>query len=310
MAFDPVRNRIVLFGGSRNGVGDIDDLWEYDGTSWQFRTSGAGPSPRSGSAMTFDPATSTMLLFGGADGAQRDDTWQWDGSSWQQRFPLTPPGVRVNAHMVTDEARARVVLIGSTAGDPYAWEWDGNEWTQQFQTSPTSRSNLGLAYDSVRREVVLFGGYNGGAGRLGDTWVYRTPNPASFTPYGNGCAGSASTPVLRNAPYSLPWLGDTFRTQATASSPASSAAIFVTGLVQTPATSLAVYGMPGCDGFVNPAAVQFSLIAGAIADWSIGIPLDPVLAGTQLFQQALVLDPVNPAGAVVSNAGEMVVGIR
>jgi hypothetical protein len=34
MAYDPVRRRVVLFGGFHAGV-TYADLWEWDGTAWE-----------------------------------------------------------------------------------------------------------------------------------------------------------------------------------------------------------------------------------------------------------------------------------
>jgi hypothetical protein len=76
------------------------------------------------------------------------------------------------------------------------------------------------------------------------------------------------------------------------------------------ATSLAAYGMPGCDSFLVPASSELGIVTGGAAHWSIAVPNAPGLAGVQLFQQALVLEPVNPGGAIVTNAGTMTVGIR
>jgi hypothetical protein len=167
-----------------------------------------------------------------------------------------------------------------------------------------------MAYDAVRREVVLFGGARpGSVSRLGDTWIYRTDAPADFSPFGSGCPGSVGTPALANATSSLPWIGDVFRTEAT-SVPASSGAIFVTGLAATAAQSLAAFGLPGCASYVTFDAVDFAPVVNGRASWSIHIPEAPELAGLQLFQQALVLDAGAAGGAVVSNAGAAEVGIR
>ena len=45
VAGDTARQRVVLFGGYDNG--DLDDLWEWDGTSWTQRPTAVAPRPRS-----------------------------------------------------------------------------------------------------------------------------------------------------------------------------------------------------------------------------------------------------------------------
>ena len=61
----------VITGGGGEALGD---LWEWDGKRWQARHAAPDapePGPRSGHAMTFDPESGCVLLFGGtaADGA-------------------------------------------------------------------------------------------------------------------------------------------------------------------------------------------------------------------------------------------------
>ena len=168
-----------------------------------------------------------------------------------------------------------------------------------------------MVYDSLRHECVLFGGlYPTGMG-LADTWVLRTPSPASFTAYGAGCGGSAGVPVLSNAPYSLPWLGDAFRTRVSSLAPTSSVALFATGVASTAPVDLTPFGMPGCYGLVAVAAVDFALATAGVAEWSVTVPNSTTLNGVHLFQQAFVLESgANTAGVIVSNGGDIVVGIR
>ena len=77
-------------------------------------------------------------------------------------------------NMVYDEARGNVVLFGGAhTGYPDnpittfpfptfsdTWIWDGTVWTKVATNSPEPRIDFGMAYDSVREKVVLFGGYN------------------------------------------------------------------------------------------------------------------------------------------------------
>jgi hypothetical protein len=262
--------------------------------------------------MAFDPVLGGILLFGGSGAlGTMDDTWSWNGQSWTQRFPLTPPYLRCVHCMVTDVARSRIVLLGgSPIQDPFAWEWDGVNWRCQLVSSPSPRLGSVLAYDTVRREVLLFGGdVPGTSTSLNDTWTYGTASPASFTPFGSGCGDSIGVPALTAAPYSLPWLGDTFRTRVNAV-PAGSGGVFVTGLAPTPGTSLSAFGFVGCQSFVTLDSSRFVPAAAGVAEWSIQVPVALSLAGFTLYQQALVLDPAAAGGGAVSNAGTAVVGIR
>jgi len=101
MAYDAVRQQIVLFGGFANGY--LGDTWTWDGTTWtEHRV--ASPSPRYRAAIAYDAARGNVVLFGGWSGAACDvdvytcpamgDTWTWDGTAWTDRTPrgaVSPP---------------------------------------------------------------------------------------------------------------------------------------------------------------------------------------------------------------------------
>jgi hypothetical protein len=53
------------------------------------------------------------------------------------------------------------------------WLWNGSNWTTlKTAHSPSPRSFHTMAYDSVRGEVVLFGGADPTGNPLNDTWVW------------------------------------------------------------------------------------------------------------------------------------------
>jgi len=58
--------------------------------------------------------------------------------------------------------RVSAVLFGGmdegNQGFADTWIWDGNDWSQVQDVDPSARVNPGLAYDSARDRVVLFGG--------------------------------------------------------------------------------------------------------------------------------------------------------
>ncbi|MFO1077818.1 MAG: kelch repeat-containing protein [Planctomycetota bacterium] len=304
MAYDRSRMVTVLFGGSAMG-----DTWEWNGLDWVQRTVPVAPPIRSGAAMAFDPVGGGVILFGGSYATALDDTWRWDGASWQEILLANPPYARSSHVMVTDFARQRIVMFGGLQWDPNTWEWDGTTWSAHALLGPIPRLNSAAAYDPVQREALLYGGGSGSG--YADTWTYGTDTPALFETIGLGCAGSAGTPLLANAPYSLPWLGDMFTTRV-APVPANGALLFATGFEAPAPVSLAPYGMPGCDFAVQIAETRlaFATAAGS-ADWSLAIPNSAGLAGVAIAQQVLVLDPgANAAGAVVSSAGRFIIGIR
>ncbi len=319
MAFDRQRNVVVLFGGRQPSGGVIlADTWEWNGSTWQQRFPVVSPPSREVALMAFDPVGGGVLLHSGlgiqGSGVLFVDTWSFDGTTWTQRFPSVTPPPRILARMVTDLHRQRVLLLGGDGGDPFAWEWNGTQWSVSYQPCPAPRHNQGMGYDASQRRVVVHGGSItvGGVGyHFNDTWQYRTPTPANVVPFGSGCSGTAGTPALAAAPFTLPWIGDTTRHVVTAIPAGQSGAFFVSGVVPVAPQSLAPCGMPGCELLVALDACEFQPAVGGTATWSKTIPLAMSLAGASFEQQAFVLNPrANAAGLVVSNAIRATVGVR
>jgi len=141
------------------------------------------PSARSASGITYDPATASVVLFGGADGnAVLGDTWTWDGV-WRPKFPASAPAPRQGPAIAFDRAAGNVVLFGGAptvpVGDGTAfgdtWTWDGVNWTQQFPpVSPPARMWSNMAYVPATKTVLLFSGTNtpNGDDALCDTWAW------------------------------------------------------------------------------------------------------------------------------------------
>ncbi len=84
-----------------------------------------------------------------------------------------------------DAVRGNVVLFGGGGSSGSlstslsdTWIYDGTAWTQRYPAvSPGARFGASMAFDSVRGNVVLFGGFGGG-GYFADTWTW---NGATWT---------------------------------------------------------------------------------------------------------------------------------
>jgi hypothetical protein len=75
MIFDPVRQRLVVFGGANATTGQ-SDTWTFDlaGSSWQgLSTLGTTPPARVGAAAIYDPVRDRMVIQGGNGGLV--DAW-------------------------------------------------------------------------------------------------------------------------------------------------------------------------------------------------------------------------------------------
>lgn len=119
MAYDAQRERIVRFGGYLDGTGSsqIDETWEWDGSSWTLSSPHARPAARGGHAMAFDSRRGRIVLYGGY---RHREVWEYDGITWVQRVtPTAPPGSFSNG-LVYDALRDRMVFYAS---DGTLWEY-------------------------------------------------------------------------------------------------------------------------------------------------------------------------------------------
>ena len=140
------------------------------------------PPARGDASMAYDPATRTMLLFGGQSDrypSYLDDTWSWNGTAWIKLFPSTSPLARSDAPMAYDAATRTVLLFNGGCCNPglgQTWRWNGTTWTKLSPaTSPAARYGASMAYDPGTQAMLLFGdGYDR---EFNDTWTLRDPSP-------------------------------------------------------------------------------------------------------------------------------------
>jgi len=189
MAYDPVRQRVVLFGGTVNGVHQ-SDTWTFDGINWTRVLPATVPTQRYGHRMAFDAARGEVVMFGGHRGDIRmNDTWVWNGTAWTLKTPASSPSPREYYTLCYDAARQETVLFGgnsAASGNTETWTWNGANWTLKSPAlSPPPHSNSAMAYDAARQEVLLFGNY-------GQTWVWNGTTWAMRSP--------AAEPSARNYP--------------------------------------------------------------------------------------------------------------
>jgi len=179
-------------------------LWESaTGETWTLRTTG-GPSGDY-EPIVYDEARHVTLLFHGRTfGDQPAETWRWDGATWTL-LTNEGPSPRANPGLVYDPSTQRVILFGGSHDGSMlndTWAWDGSSWSllNSGQTaSPSPREQTGLAYDSLRHKIVLFGGnINAPPYRLGDTWEFEGAawtQVASSGPSGRADFGIAYDPI-------------------------------------------------------------------------------------------------------------------
>jgi hypothetical protein len=189
MAFCPASGKTYVFGGVDDNNAFLDDLWEWDGTSWSQIQGDVRPAARMDAAMACDPFRKSLILYGGMNyspgpGSASEilgDTWEWNFGTrkWSQLHPASRPEPRDSHAMVTDTVRGKVLLFGGErpsydyvypppgsprSVDPLSnavWEWDGanTTWTNRnpvpFMGSPVGRTYPILTFDEARQKLFL-----------------------------------------------------------------------------------------------------------------------------------------------------------
>jgi hypothetical protein len=181
--YDPVTKTVLLFGGTNmpNGDHSFSDTWTWNGV---IKTSAelhpiSHPSARTINQLVYDPATSTVVLFGGVTTnlTPLNDTWTWNGISWSRHFPASSPAPRNGPSLAYDAGLSTVVLFGGAVGTCCSdsmndtWTWNGVNWTEIYPaTLPPARNAPAMDYDPLRKVVLMFGGAADSGRELDDTW--------------------------------------------------------------------------------------------------------------------------------------------
>ena len=309
MWYDSTRHRVVLFGGSPSAG---DATWEYDGITWTPVVTTNYPDQNATDPACFDAALGKAVLYGGFPTG--DQTWLYDGTDWAL-VPISGshPVGRIGAAMVYDPNRQVCVLTGgrlpqgtSVPSLNDTWEFDGTAWTRVLNAFDPDRCYHAMAFDTVRRKVVMYGGKVGdvvGYHWVDDTWEFG----ATARAFGSGCAGSVGVPALgADEP---PRLGETYALQLQNLNPAIGSAAIAFGFLPVAPVALDPYGMLGCTAYVALDVLLPVTAAGGTATWSTTMPSAGSLLGAPLFSQGLSIDPgANPAWLTTSNAIEGTLG--
>ncbi len=190
MAYDTADGYVVLYLPSQaqswlRGSPTPGYTWTFSGGQWTNLTStigAAAPPSRDDSSMSYDSASSQVLLFGGYTAvinpstgsyyvADMSDTWAFSAGHWTNLTSTagTPPSGRFLAMMTFDGADNEMVLFGgdfnsiSTAQHQLTdtWKFASGVWTNitaTAGTAPSPRVVAGLVDDTPDGYLLLFGG--------------------------------------------------------------------------------------------------------------------------------------------------------
>ncbi len=273
MAYDPVSQKIVLFGGLGPN-GNLNDTWTFDGTTWTQVTSAVAPPVRNGAAMVFDQPTNKLVMFGGFDVKfYLQDTWVFDGATmtWTEaQMNLSPPRA-TGAVLFTDPLTGSAIMFGGYNSNnkvpaySRTWRWTGTSWQELFpHTAPYPRGWGIATLDPPHHNVVLTAG-NGDTIRTDNTWTWdgtdwTLQNPTTQIPAYVG-AGIAFDPAMQKVVAfgilgdTWSWTGSDWVQLAPAFSPSARSAV---GMAYDPATDQAIiFGGQLGNGILSNSTWQF-----------------------------------------------------
>ena len=211
--YDPVRDRMVVFGGSSGS--SLNDAWALSlagAPAWtQLTPAGTPPGARQAHSVIYDPLRDRMVVFGGYSNlGQINEVWALSLAgtpSWAQLTPPAPtPSIRMSHSAIYDPVRDRMVVFGGYSGssslnDVWALSLAGTpSWTQLTPsgTPPIARFTHSAIYDPVRDRMVVFGGFSGSD--LDDVWMLAWSTTAAVgdpqaQPLVNGLRPPAPSPT-------------------------------------------------------------------------------------------------------------------
>jgi len=178
-----------------NGTGTksvvLGQTWIWNGSTWTQAHPAKSPPALADVSLAYDASSRQVVLFGGRNAQNKvmAQTWTWNGSTWTQAHPAKSPPALADVSLAYDASSRQVVLFGgygqsvSVSGDlaslmtgppsGQTWTWNGSTWTQAHPAkSPPPLFGGSTAYDTVTRQVVLFGGINNN-GLIGNTWIWN-----------------------------------------------------------------------------------------------------------------------------------------
>ena len=164
MVFDPVTNKIILFGGYRYGA-ILAETWTYDyvNNNWTEVTPTNSPPKRAHTSMVYDNTNNIVLMHGGYNVG--DETWSYNTTSnkWINMNITGGPGNREGAYYSFDQDNGKFIVYGgwTDPSDTRAYDYKSNTWTNLNSTNePTKRRSYAsnMFYDPIMKRSIFYGG--------------------------------------------------------------------------------------------------------------------------------------------------------
>ena len=280
-SYDPLRDRLVVFGGSDN-FSITNETWEWDGVAWTQAQPTLVPAGSSLPALCFNGTTGRCFLFTG----QTQEAFEWDGSNWILVNNQTP---FVIAPKLGYDPLLGVVLLGQLgplASVDTSFVFDGVSWNPG-PPGPARFAFEGPVVFDLNRGVLISHDPSYSRDVLLDTV------DATNSIYGTGCSGALGTPSLRALARVGP--GDLLALDAVASTPTAPVLLLAAN---------AQLGAPlpgGCLALVDqPVVAAAAASVNGLAGFAFELPESANLVAVRLFFQTVCLDPAGSLLGLVS----------
>ena len=187
MVYDSDRKRIYLFGGLNTDLNEPkSDLWEFDGTTWILRKPQTDPdSPPTWVSyaarlpIAYDSIRKKVVLVTAVYGQTNDSkTWEYDpaANTWSERLASNGFAGADWDTMAFDPVQGKVVRYYTyNTNDAQTWRWDGNVWVKDPAINQHQYQSE-MAYDNVRRRLILFFCFINSTMSRPETWYDTNPN--------------------------------------------------------------------------------------------------------------------------------------
>ena len=158
MVYDPVLDRIFMFGGS-TGV-HKNDTWIYDveNNEWTEVQTFSAPTPRSWHSIVYDTEIHRVVLYGSTPNDA--DIWFLDTTTniWTERSFVEAPPLRNYGGMAYDTLNSKTVVFGGLPGyKDDTWAYDPEVYSASGTlTSPVVRVPEGHVWDSLTVDKYEF----------------------------------------------------------------------------------------------------------------------------------------------------------
>jgi len=176
LILDEANRQLVLHGGEDGPIGRELYLFDLASQEWKDATSEASPFRENHTAI-YDPKKKRMLTFGGIGGDRLPlaDTWALnldresdDYLGWSQvATGDVQPSIRTEVAGVYDSIGNRFFILGGRGrhkkqylDDLWVMDLETDQWSLPATTGtkPYPIRHAGLTFDSLKNELVVFGG--------------------------------------------------------------------------------------------------------------------------------------------------------